>query len=178
MRVPAVILALSSLIIASWACAPTPEQQEPAVEETVAEPGLEGAWETTEVSFVSPDTSYTINDPQPSLYVFLERHYSIMYVPGDEPRELFAGDQPVLGAVEPTDAEKVTAFNSFIANSGTYEATDSTLSTRPVVSKTPNFMASGSLTFTYQVVDDNLHLTIRPPWEPDSEISFTLTRLE
>ena len=177
MRVPTVVLALSSLIIASSACAPAPEQQEPAVEET-AEPGLEGAWKTTEFSLVSPDTSYTISDPQPSLYVFLKRHYSIMYVPGDEPRELFGGDQPVLGAAEPTDAEKVVAFNSFIANSGTYELTDSMLTTRPMVAKTPNFMAGGSLTFTYEIEGDGLRLTLRLPWEPDTEVSFALTRLE
>ena len=178
MRVATVVLVLSTIIIASSACAPAPEQQEPVVEEAIAEPGLEGAWETTEFSLVSPDTSYTISDPQPSLYVFLSSYYSVMYVPGDEPRELFAGDQPVLGAVEPTDAEKVVAFNSFIANSGTYELTDSTLTTWPMVAKTPNFMAGGSLTFTYQVEDDNLRLTFRPPWEPDTEMAFTLTRLE
>ena len=177
MRVPTVVLALSSLIIASSACTPAPEQQEPAVEET-AEPGLEGAWKTTEFSLVSPDTSYTIGDPQPSLYVFLKRHYSIMYVPGDEPRELFGGDQPVLGAAEPTDAEKIVAFNSFIANSGTYELTDSMLTTRPMVAKTPNFMAGGSLTFTYEIEGDGLRLTLRLPWEPDTEVSFALTRLE
>ena len=139
---------------------------------------LEGAWSITEISSTSPDASSTISDPQPSLFVFLKRHYSMMHVPGDEPRALFAGDQPVLGAAEPTDAEKVAAFNSFIANSGTYELTDSELTTWPIVSKTPNFMAGGSLTYAYQVAGDELHLTLRLPWEPDTEIGFTLTRLE
>jgi hypothetical protein len=101
-----------------------------------------------------------------------------MYVPGDEPRELFSGDAPVLGTLEPTDAEVLTAFGSFIANSGTYEVSGSTITTRPTVAKTPNFMAGGSLSYTYRVEGDTLWLTLNPPWDPDVEESFTLTRLE
>jgi hypothetical protein len=70
-------------------------------------------------------------------------------------------DEPVLGSAESTDAEKVAAFDSFIANSGTYELTDSTLTTRPMVAKNPTFMAGGSLTFTYQIEGDDLRLTLR-----------------
>ena len=95
-----------------------------------------------------------------------------------EPRELFSGDEPVLSSLDPTDAEKVAAFDSFIANSGTYELTDSTLTTRPMVAKTPNFMAGESLTFMYRVEADTLRLTLRLPWAPDTEIRYTLVRLE
>jgi hypothetical protein len=184
MRAPAAVVALSGFVIAATACAPTAEE-EPAADETVTTeakvpvyPSLEGAWRITEIAFTSPDTSYAISDPQPSLHLFLKRHYSEMLVPGDEPRALFSGDQPVLGSAEPTDAEKLAAFDSFIANSGTYEVSGSTLTIRPIVAKTPNFMAGESLTFTYQVEADTLRLTLRPPWEPDTEVSYTLTRLE
>lgn len=139
---------------------------------------LQGAWKTVEFSFSSPDTSYTISDPQPSLMLFLKGHYSQMYVPGSEPRQLFAGDQPVLGAAEPTDAEKLVAFVTFIANSGTYEVTSSTITTHPIVAKNPNFMSGGSLTYTYEIDGDTLRLTIRTPWEPDTEDTYVLTRLE
>lgn len=147
---------------------------QPATEE--AGP-LEGAWKYVELSTTSPDTSSTITSPQPSLYIFLKQHYSVMFVPGSEPRELFSGDEPVLGS-DPTDAEKLAAYDSFIANSGTYELTDSTLTTRPMVAKNPNFMAGGSLTFTYRVEADTLRLTLRPPWAPETEIRSTLVRLE
>ncbi len=148
---------------------------QPATEE--AGP-LEGAWKVVEFSTTSPDTSSTITSLQPSLFIFLKQHYSVMFVPGSEPRELFSGDEPVLGWLDPTDAEKLAAYDSFIANSGTYELTDSTLTTRPMVAKNPNFMAGGSLTFTYRVEADTLRLTLRLPWAPETEIRRTLVRLE
>ena len=148
---------------------------QPATEE--AGP-LEGAWKYVEFSTTSPDTTSTITSPQPSLYIFLKQHYSIMFVPGSEPRQLFSGDEPTLGSAEPTDAEKLASWDSFIANSGTYELTDSTLTTRPMVAKNPNFMSGGSLTYTYQIEGDTLRLTLRAPWAPDTEIRYTLVRLE
>jgi hypothetical protein len=184
MKMPAAVVALSGFIIVATACAPTADQ-EPAADEAApsetdveAAPSLEGAWRVAASSVTTPDTSFTNTNPQPSLYIFLERHYSVMFVPGNEPRALFSGDQLVLGAEEPTDAEKIAAFDSFIANSGTYEVTGSTLTTRPIVAKTPNFMAGESLTFTYEFEGESLRLTLRPPWAPDIEIVTMLTRLE
>jgi hypothetical protein len=123
-------IALSLAALAFVGCQPAP----PATQEVGP---LESAWQHVELATTSPDTSSTITSPQPSLYLFLTQHYSIMFVPGSEPRERFSGDQPVLGSFEPTDAEKVAAYDSFIANSGTYELTDSTLTTRPVVGQEP-----------------------------------------
>jgi hypothetical protein len=54
----------------------------------------------------------------------------------------------------------------------------STIVTRPIVAKTPNFMAGGSLSYTYRVEGDTLWLTLNLPWDPNSENNFTLTRLE
>ena len=182
MKVPAAAIGITVGILA-MACTPSAEQQ-PATQEAataeaeIVESPLVGAWRITEFSFASPDTSLTISDPQPSLMIFLTSHYSQMYVPGNEPRELFSGDEPVVGALEPTDAEVLTAFDSFIANSGTYEVSGSTITTRPTVAKNPNFMAGGSLSYTYRVEGDTLWLTLNLPWDPDSENNFTLTRLE
>ena len=139
---------------------------------------LQGAWQTTEVSFTSPDSSWTETSPQPSLTIFAEQHYSIMFVPGTEPRSLFAGDEATFGSFEPTDAEKLAAYDSFIANSGTYQVSGSTLTTQPMVAKNPNFMSGGSLVFTYQIEGDTLRLTITPPWATDTEVRSTLVRLE
>ena len=182
MKVPAAAIGIT-LVVVAMACTPSAEQEPVTQESATAEAEIEesplvGAWRITEFSFASPDTSFTISDPQPSLMIFLTSHYSQMYVPGDEPRELFSGDEPVLGAQEPTDAEVLTAFGSFIANSGTYEVSGSTIVTRPIVAKTPNFMAGGSLSYTYRVDGDTLWLTINWPWDPDVEASFSLTRLE
>jgi len=182
MKVPAAAIGITVVIVA-LACTPSAEQ-EPATQEAataeaeIGESPLVGAWRIIEFSSASPDTSYTISDPQPSLMVFLTSHYSQMYVPGDEPRELFSGDEPVVGALEPTDAEVLTAFGSFIANSGTYEVSGSTITMQPIVAKNPNFMAGESLSYTFRVEGDTLWLTLSLPWDPDSENNFTLTRLE
>ena len=166
--------ALLSVMLTVGGCAPAPEEQ--AAEEPVMQETLEGAWKITEESFESPDASWTDTSPQPSLHIFAKQHYSIMLVPSgpdgrSQPRKLFSDD-------ERTDAEKIAAFDSFIANSGTYEVSDSSLTTRPIVAKNPNFMSGGSLTYIYQIEGDTLQLTLTPPWAPDTERSVTLVRLE
>ena len=54
------------------------------------------------------------------------------------------------------------AYDTFIANSGTYEIPESILTTRPVMAKNPNFMTgSQSSSFSYRIEADSLWLT----WE-------------
>ena len=151
---------------------------QPADIEEVVNPFV-GAWQITEMSFAGPDTNYTITNPQPGLYLFGERHYSIMYVPTGEPRPLAAGDAPIIGAINPTDAEKVASWNTFIANSGTYEVRDTTVTFRPVVAKSANLMAAGGpLVERYVLTDDTLQLWFAPPWAPDEETHTTLVRIQ
>ncbi len=138
----------------------------------VANP-LVGVWEVSEVSVTSPDTSYTITNP-PSLYFFTERHYSVMRVRGGEPRELFAGDAPVIGSLAPTDDERLAAWSTFSAHSGTYEISGSTLTIQPIVAKHPNIMSGISLNLTYQAMEGMLHLTFVYPWLPNAERRYTL----
>lgn len=186
-RAPALIFA--ALVVTLTACErageETATEEAATTQETEApmQTSIEGAWKVTERSLKSPDTSWTDTNPQPSLYIFSKQHYSIMFVPSgsdgtSQPRELVSGDQPVLGSVDPTDAEKLAAFDSIIANSGTYEVSGSTVTTRPTVAKSPNFMSGGSLTFTYELEGDTLQLINSPPWAPDDETSSTLARVE
>ena len=53
-----------------------------------------------------------------------------MFAPGTGPRRLFAGD-----ANQPTDGEKVAAYNSFVAGSGTYVLAGSTLTLTAILTK-------------------------------------------
>ena len=86
---------------------------------------------------------------------------------------------PILGATNPTDAEKVASWNTFIANSGTYEVTESTITTRPIVAMSANLMASGGpLTMSFHAMEDMMHLTFAPPWAPGEEILTTLVRIK
>ena len=139
---------------------------------------LVGAWLVTEMTTTSPDSSFSISHPQPGLYLFTEHHYSMMYVPSDQARPLDAGDVPMLGTLDPTDAEKIASWDTFIANSGSYEAVESTLTTRPIVAKVANLMAAGEpLTMSYEVSGDTLVVTFAPPWTPETETRTTLVRL-
>jgi len=134
---------------------------------------LEGAWKVVEVSDTAPDTSYTNTSPQPSLYLFAKQHYSIMVVDGTQPRALFKE------RFQPTDSEKLAAYDSFSANSGTYEVTDSTFTTHAIVAKSPNRMADDWLpTYTYRVKGDSLWLMALPLARPEAKIRTTLVRLE
>jgi hypothetical protein len=49
----------------------------------------------------------------------------------------------------------------YISNSGMYEITPSTITTRPMVALWPNFMEGGSATYTYEVQGDMLRLSRR-----------------
>jgi len=134
---------------------------------------IEGAWKVAEFSYTAPDTSYTNTSPQPSLYLFAKQHYSIMVVTGTQPRVLFKE------RFQPTDSEKLAAYDYFVANSGTYEVTDSTITTNAIVAKSPNVMAGGSLpTYTYRVKGDSLWLTWSSIQQPEAKSRAKLVRLE
>lgn len=112
---------------------------------------LEGVWTVTSIHVSGPDSAANTT-VQPSLYLFTDKHYSIMRVTGNQPRALTATDSA-------TDAEKLAAYNSFIANTGTYEIADSTLTIHPVVARNPNFMAGGSDKYHFRVSGDTLWLS-------------------
>jgi hypothetical protein len=114
------------------------------------EPPLEGAWSIVSIRVTGPDSAATT--VQPNLFLFTDRHYSMMRVTGNQPRTLAAKDSV-------TDAEKLAAYDSFVANSGTYEVADSTLTTHPIVARSPNFMSGGSDKYTFRVSGDTLWLS-------------------
>ena len=80
---------------------------------------LEGVWRVTEIVVTGAETG-TIASPQPSQVIFTKTHYSMMYVPGNKPRSLSKAENA-------TDAEKLAAYDSFVANTGTYEVAGATL---------------------------------------------------
>lgn len=113
---------------------------------------LEGAWISTSVTDPEGNTN---EDPQPALFVFTPTHYSIMIATGGEQRATFEGD-------EMTDAEKLAAYDTIIANSGRYEIDGNVLKTRAYVAKNPNYMASwpeNQATYEFAVDGDTLTLT-------------------
>lgn len=97
----------------------------------VAQPAagsLKGAWRVVAVTGADGKTD---SAPQPGLYIFTDRHYSIQRV---------TAPRVALPAQNATDKELAAAFGPYTANSGTYELKGATLTTRPMVAKNPNVM--------------------------------------
>jgi len=140
-----------------------------------ASPSLKGAWKTVEQFGRSPSGDWTVGaTPYLSLYIFTDKHYSYMFAPGLAPRRLFAGDPN-----QPTDAEKVAAYNSFVAGSGTYTLTGSTLTLNAVLHKNPNEMNGHPLKYEIEILGSTLRMTIaNPPFAPGLERRTVLVRVE
>src|SRR5262245_15154119 len=90
---------------------------------------IEGVWKMVETVGTGQD-AFKDSNPQPNLMIITRGHYSEMFVADDNPRKLFQ-------ALPPTDAETVEAYNSFVANSGTYEINGNTITIHPIVAKVP-----------------------------------------
>lgn len=101
---------------------------------------LHGAWIVT--SRTSPAGEVNAS-PQRGLYMFTASgHYSVMYVTGAEPRPMLSGEGE-FGT--PTDAEKVIAFDNFVANSGRYSVDGDEIVYEAFMAKNPNYMAAFSM---------------------------------
>ena len=140
-------------------------------------PSLEGAWRVSEV-VVKGAAASTNKAPQPGLYLFTKKHYSVMSVGGTEPRK------PFPAAKDPdnlTDAEKMARFEAwdgFTANSGSYEVKGSMLTTTPIVAKNPSVMGR-SQTREFKLAGNTLTLISKSAaGQPASETRTTLTRVE
>ena len=98
---------------------------------------LNGTWIVT--SWASPEGE--VNDePQRGLFLFTiirddGGSYSMMFVPGTEPRAEYASEQM-------TDAETLAAYGSFVANSGRLTVDGGSLTYEAYMAKDPNYMAS------------------------------------
>lgn len=170
-RVACALLVLIAAAGCGQAPAPEPSPPEPA---GPANP-LQGVWS---LSSVDPGGSEAVIDPsQPGLFIFAERYYSGVYVPGAEPRV------PSQTPFQPTSEEMVTQYQSIIVNTGTYEVTGSKVTFRPLIAKSPGFVG-GQATAEFEVVGDALTLAFQSivsadgTSAPDVAGSLTFQRVE
>ena len=118
---------------------------------------LEGGWLVT--SWTTPGGDVD-SEPQRGLFVFSSTgQYSMMYVLGDEERPRYAGETQ-------TDEEVLSAYASFVANSGRYTVDGSQITYEAYVAKDPNYMGDWNLdgpgnevTVTFSISDGTLTLT-------------------
>lgn len=120
---------------------------------------IHGAWRLIWSSLTSPDSATTNPAPKPGLLLFTDGHYSMMYVEGGKDR------QPFKDPRRPTDAERLAAFDSFTAMTGTYTLVDTVIAMNIIVSKMPNLMGTELRStfgrFAYRLVGDTLWMTRR-----------------
>ncbi len=129
---------------------------------------IRGVWRVTERSFSRPDSSWTNSNPEPGLYIFGKRYFSVQEIRESGPRVLFGENTAEL--------ERLAAFDVFHAHSGTYEATDSTLTIAPTLAKSPNSMDGRSYSYAIEIRSDRLTIT-RVSGDGETRVT-TLTRVE
>lgn len=93
-------------------------------------PSLKGAWKV--VSITTGDGKVN-NAPEPGLYIFTDKHYSVQTV--NAPRPASAGQSS-------PDKDRLAAYDAFTANTGTYELKGSSYTTKPMVAKNPSVMTA------------------------------------
>jgi hypothetical protein len=114
---------------------------------------LQGVWKVTEFSTSISSASKITTTAQPGIFIFTKKHYSIMFLSIDKPR-------PEVPPKNPTDAQKVAAWEPLSANSGSYEIKGTTLTTHPLIAKNPAVMKPGAfVTYDFKIQGNTLLLT-------------------
>ncbi|MFK7936682.1 MAG: lipocalin-like domain-containing protein [Saprospiraceae bacterium] len=140
---------------------------------------LFGSWQMEEIHWITPDTTYSIPTAQPGIFMLNEASYTIIWTPTQEPRI------PFDTLAKPTAAEMQAGFRSIVFNSGSYELSDSTLTTTAMVAKVPGF-EGGKQFYRYQIEQDQLTLQMfdetypdggKPEWYGKVETQFKLKRI-
>ncbi len=134
------------ILVTAGSCSQAPEP----VEQAGSVNPLHGVWSMSEMTPGGGST--TITPSQPGLFIFTEGHYSAVYTLGGEPRSQSAV------SFNPTAEEKVAQYDSIILNAGTYDVSGSTVTFRPQIAKSPEFIG-GQSTMTFQIDGDVLTFT-------------------
>jgi len=122
-----------------------------------------GSWRVVEVSGAAEGANA---HPQPGLFIFTGKHYSIMRVTGTTPRPKYASNNVATGP------EKIASYDGLFAQSGTYEISGSTIITRPLVAKAEFPMTGPPAKAQIKVEGDTLW------WTFASGQTIKLTRVE
>jgi hypothetical protein len=123
----------------------------PTLSSAQSRPSIQGAWSVVDIS----QAGSTNTAPQPGLYLFTARHYSILRVTSPEPRPGFADPANITGA------EALAVWTPLQAQSGTYEMVGGSLNLMPTVAKNPGVMRADRKpdVYTFTLQGDTLTLT-------------------
>jgi len=112
---------------------------------------LIGTWKIVETT---PANGERITNPQPSLYIFTSKHYSMMAVTGTKPRPTY-----MQGNASPE--QKIEMFEAFVANTGTYTLAGNLLKTRPIVAKQEFVMSGPDQELDLKIEGNTISLTAK-----------------
>ena len=136
---------------------------------------LLGGWIAT--SWTSSDGEVN-SEPQRGLLMFTAAgQYSMMYVPGAEPRAQYSGENQ-------TDAEILASYASFVANSGRYTVEGGQITFEAYMAKDPNYMAGfdteegNGVTVEFSIEDEILTLQWVDGFDPGSSATFRRPRTD
>ena len=141
---------------------------------------LKGTWKMKSIHWKTKDTTYSIQEAQPGLFIFTDKTYSIMWTPTEVPREAF------VDLSKPTEEELMSGFKTVVFNAGSYTHTDSTAIAIPIIAKVPGF-EGGKQFYHYMIEGDILHLTMfdetypngdKPGWYGRYVTEFVMRRME
>ena len=116
---------------------------------------LQGVWQTVELTITGPGArTITLPEPLANLTIFSGRHYTRVEVQTEKPR-------PILAAPATATADELRAtWGPFVAEAGTFEVTDNTITMRPIASKNPAIMGPGiSLTYSFKIEGKTMWVT-------------------
>jgi len=161
--------------VLSVAVASCTQASAPAEPAAPANP-LHGVWSMSQLSPGGGEP--TINPAQPGVFIFTEGHYSSVYSLGDQARQRSAV------SFSPTPEEKVAQYDTILVNTGTFEVNGSTITFRPLLAKSPEYVG-GQGTMEFQIDGDVLTLRQQSVVGADgvaasnaSGASMTLRRIE
>lgn len=139
-----------------------------------------GSWSMREIHWITKDTTYSIENAQPGIFIFTPTAYSVMWIPVDTPRQAFRN------LSRPSDEEIKAGFQTVVFNAGSYEWTDSTLTSTAHIAKVPGF-EGGKQYYRYKIDRDEMVLTMfdetypdgsKPEWHGRYVTKFVLRRID
>ena len=129
---------------------------------------LIGVWKVTEIAVPNEPK---ITTPQPGLYIFTPKYYSIVRIESGKPGPAFAS------RAEAKDADIIATFDALVAQSGTYTVSGSTIRRRPLVAKMPYVMTGPEAQYEFSRSGTTLVLTDKPA-DGSAGTVVRLTRVE
>ncbi len=145
---------------------------------------VEGVWKAVEVilPFANPagkDSTTTISNPQPGLIIFTRGYYSILAVTGSKPRAAVERPKDPQNLTEDEKIARYVEWDSFVANSGTYEIKGSTIIRHPIVAKNVSVMTNETPNISEFRLEGANTLWLNPtPDRKTTDPRVKLTRVE